>query len=46
LFTVEDAEMAIGNALGQIRCGQDGLLASHKGKARRFNCQNKEGESK
>jgi len=42
LFTVEDAEMAIGNALGQIRCGQDGLLASHKGKARRFNCQNVE----
>ena len=41
LFTVEDAEMAIGNALGQLRCGQDGLLASRLGRARNFNSQNK-----
>ena len=36
LFTVEDAEMAIGNALGQLRCEQDGLLASKRGRARIF----------
>jgi len=36
LHTVKDAEMAIGNALGQLRCGQDGLLASKEGRARNF----------
>jgi hypothetical protein len=34
LFTVEDAEMAIGNALGQLRCGQDGISASQGRRAR------------
>lgn len=40
LHTVEDAEKAIGNALGQLRCGQDGLLASKQGRARNFFPQN------
>jgi hypothetical protein len=41
LHTVEDAEMAISNALGQLRCGQDGLLASKQGRSRNFLSQNK-----